>query len=670
VDVATNCKSCPAGCGIIVEVDDRRVISVRGDRSHPVSRGYTCAKGRALPWFHHRPDRLDRPVLDGAPVDWSRCLDDLAGRLQRIMAEHGGDRIGVYGGGQDSLGSFATDRFMKAIGSQQIYSGVTVDVAPAWRAAEMISGSAVELTPRWVPEDEASRLVVFVGCNPIVSHGYFTILPDPVRRIRAFQRRGGQVFVVDPRRTETATLADRHLAVRPGTDGTLLAWLVREVLASDRWPPTDDVLAGDRDALRDALSPFTRERVAEVLGVSPAELTGLFEAVASAGRLSVVAGTGVTFSPRALVTEWLRWALLILTDSMDRPGGMWFDPGWLAPLTDRTEWDHAPIGGRLDPGPASRPELSRLIGQNPAAALVDEIEAGHIRALFVWFGSPLTSLPNPARTQAAFATLDALTVMDVIETPLSAMATHVLPTAGALERIDISGFTGRTMLGPRVVPVGADRRPVWWVLGQLARRMGLDLYEGRDPDTIDEMSLLGEAAPGSPERFAALTRAGSHGIADPLWHGWVREHALPDGRWRLVLPVLLPRLPGLLEQPEPKRPLVAVSRRELRRNNASQYTPGSHDEAWADLLVHPADAEAYGIADADLVELESDNGRISGLRVRFDARIRRGVVCLPHGWHETNACNLTSTVRDLDPLTGQPVMSALDVTIRRLAAAR
>jgi anaerobic selenocysteine-containing dehydrogenase len=602
------------------------------------------------------------------PSNWTQCLDDLASRLARVIADHGPDHIGVYGsGGGDTLGHFAMGRFMKTIGTQQIYSGATVDVAPAWRAAEMVAGSTVELTPRWVPEDEASRLALFIGCNPVVSHGYFTILPDPVRRIRAFQKRGGTVCVVDPRKTETATLAGRHLAVRPGTDGTLLAWLVREVLDSGLWPPTDDVLASDRDALHQALSPFTTQAVADVVGLAPNDLHGLFALISAARRICVVTGTGVTFSPRALVTEWLRWVLLILTDSMDRPGGMWFDPGWLVPLTARVTWDHAPAGGKLDPGPTSRPELSRLAGQHPSAALVDEIEGGNVRALFVAGGSPLTSLPDPARTTNAFRSLDALALVDIIETPQTQLATHVLPTLGPLERTDVFGYTGRTMVGRRVVPNGRGRRPTWWLFAQLARRLGFDLLGGVDPDEGDEESLLREAVPGSQDRFDALVGAGSHGIADPLSYGWVREHALPNGRWRLLPPGLLERLPGLLgEQRTSQRPLTAVSRRELRRNNSGQYAPGSHGDESSSLLVHPEDACELGIEDAEVVELESDNGLISGLRVRLDPRIRPGVVCLPHGWHETNACRLTSTVRDMDPVTGQPVMSAIPVTLRRL----
>lgn len=669
-EVRTCCRCCPAGCGIVVRVDGDRVVGVRGDRDHPISRGYTCPKGRALPDFHHRADRLDAPDGPDGPGGWGPVLDDLAGRLRALMGEGGPDAVGLYratGTSGDTLGRRTAERFVRQLGSLQYYSAATVDVAPAWRAAEMVTGGGRELTPVWVPEEPASRFVLFVGCNPVVSHGYLTILADPVRRLRAVQRRGGRVWVCDPRTTATARLADEHVAPRPGTDAVLLAGLVAALLAggADTAELATRVAPDDLAALRATAAPFTLERVAARCDVPVEQLEQLVGEIRAAGRIGVVAGTGVTFGRHALVTEWLRWALLVVTGSLDRPGGMWCNPGWMVASEQRERWDHAPPGGRVEPGLPSRPDLPRLFGQSPCAALVDEIEAGRLRALFVAGGSPLTAFPDPDRTAAAFRKLDVLAVVDVVATPLSRMATHVLPATGQLERTDLVALE-RTMLAPAVVPAGAERRPTWWIFDQLGRRLGVDALGlppvdgyGADDEATLVRALCGASRGGADELFAA----GSHGVPSPRLYGWVRDRALPNGRWRLTPPGMLDRLAALLDEDADRAAaLTLVSGRQVDANNATRYVPGDRSKERPELLVHPDDAAERHLADGDEVEVATASGRLTAT-ARLDDHVRRGTVSLPHGWHGTNVCHLTDP-HDVDPLTTQPRMSGLAVELR------
>lgn len=676
-EVVTNCRCCPAGCGIVVAVDGDRVVGVRGDRDHPISRGYTCPKGRALPDFHHRADRLDHPTAHGRTAGWDEVLDDLADRIRTLVADGGADgpgpdRVGLYratGTSLDTLGRRAAERFVRELGSSQYYSAATVDVAPAWRAAEMVTGAGRELTPSWVPEDPESRFVLFVGCNPVVSHGYLTILSDPIRRLRAVQRRGGQVWVSDPRTSETARLADGHLPCRPGTDAVLLAGLVRALLddGADADELATRVDPADLAALRRAVGPFTLDRVADRCGVPPADLDRLLAAIRAAGRIGVVAGTGVTFGRHALVTEWLRWALLVVTGSLDRPGGMWCNPGWVVAHERRERWDPAPPGGRVEPGPPSRPDLPRLFGQNPCAALVDEIESGRLRALFVAGGSPLTAFPDPDRLTAALRRLDLLVALDVVDTPLARLATHVLPVTGQLERTDLVALE-RTMVAAAAVRPGADRRPTWWVFDRLGRRLGVDALgvPGARPDEDDDDALLrrlcGAGSPstgrgGADELFAA----GAHGVPSPRLYGWVRDRVLPGGRWRLVPPGMVERLAALGAADPGGDTLRLVSRRQVNANNATRYVPHDRSRERPDLLVHPDDAAARGLVDGTRVEVRTGAGGVFAT-ARVDAGVRPGTVSLPHGWPGTNVCRLTDGT-DVDPLTAQPQMSGYPVEV-------
>ena len=163
----------------------------------------------------------------------------------------------------------------------------------------------------------------------------------------------------------------------------------------------------------------------------------------------------------------------------------------------------------------------------------------------------------------------------------------------------------------------------------------------------------------APSRSLETCRSGSHGLASPNGYGWVREHALPEGRWRLSQQ-LLDRVPGLLEGAAAERPFVFVSRRQVRRLNSTQFASAP---APACIHLHPDDAVELGVGEGDLLEIHNDHGRTQGLPVRLDPTTRRGVVSVSHGWYGANVSRLVSTVQDLDPLTGQPVMSALRVSL-------
>ncbi|MFM8862661.1 MAG: molybdopterin-dependent oxidoreductase, partial [Acidimicrobiia bacterium] len=424
------CRICAAGCGIIVTTDGVQVVGVEGDVDHPTSHGYLCAKGRGLAEWHHRPDRLDVPRLRGRTATWDETLDDLASALREVRAAASPDAIALYlatGLAYDAAGQMIAPTWLKSIGSRSVLSAATVDNAPALVAAEMVTGNAM-VNPAWDPH--AGGLLLIVGSNPVVSHGYGTALPDPITYLRQHRANGGRLWVVDPRATETAHQADEHLQVVPGTDVALLATLAAALLADVSEIP--GCTADDLATLRALLDGWTIERAAAVTGVDVELVDALVRDVLDhRGRTAVMCGTGAQMSRDGLLIEWLRWIVLILSGSLEQPGGMRFIHGIfgppVAPATHET---------RSKPGPASRPELPRVIDQIPVVALVDEIESGNIRALIVTGGNLLTAAPDPQRMARALQSLDVLAVLDVVDGPMSELATHVLPATGQLERAD------------------------------------------------------------------------------------------------------------------------------------------------------------------------------------------------------------------------------------------
>lgn len=675
--VRTVCRCCSAACAIVVTAEGGRILDVKGDDDNPRTHGYICPKGHSLGYFHHRPDRLDFPVVRGRRTRWTEALDDLAAQLRALIARHGPDSVGVYqgtGAVSDTIGLPLIERFTRKLGSSQFYTAATVDVAPAFRAADMVCGTW-HLFPVWIPEDEESGLAIYLGSNPAVSNGYLTMLPDPQRRIRAFRQRGGRLWVIDPRRSQTAALADRHLAIRPGSDAVLLAWLVCELLNGDRSESDglDDYVrmtdAADRAGLLGVVQPFTLERTRAATDLTAESLLELLAAVRSAGRIAVVAGTGITFGQHALLTEWLRWVLLIVTGSLDRRGGMWFNPGWAYPLEQQTHWTHSPPGGLVGPGPKSRPELSSVFGQRPAIAIVDEIEAGNLKALLVCGSNPLTAFPDPERTRAALASLETLVCIDVVETPLTAMASHVLPSVGQMERADVVAEVS-TSYAAAVVPPVAERRPMWWMLHELGRRLGIEVIEGAQTVPCSDEQVIRHLMKNGRDGSDALIAAGSVGLTPPRLYGWLRKSALPNGRWRLTPPHMLERLAELAKSLTimgggiPADKLLLVSGRQLSRTNSTAYVSPAVSRDLPQINVHPDDAAARGLQGGDYARIASDFGML-GANVHLDARLRRGVISISHGWHEANVSRLTSSREGIDPLTTQPQMTALRVSLTK-----
>ncbi len=675
-EIHSFCRICTAMCGITVTVAGDRVLKVRGDHAHPLSGGYTCPKGRALPDWHHHPHRLDHPRLDGRTVDWDRALENLSGRLSTIIDESGPDAVAMYlasGSAYDANGRRAAERFLTAIGSRQKYTATTIDTPMRPLVAELMGGWS-GLTPMW--DQKAARLLILVGTNPVVSHGHGNGLADPVRRLRTQQERG-PVWVIDPRRTETAQLADRRLAPRPGTDHLILGWLVREILAAGADRAYLDNHATGTEELAAAVAPFTLDRATAGTGLDGDDLLDLLGAVRTAGRLSVLSGTGVSMGRHANVTEWLLWALAIVTGSYDRPGGMWFNPGYLMQL-DARSWQ--PSDGRPEPGPASRPELPRRFGEYPCAALVSEIEAGNVRALMVVGGNPLIAFPDRDRTRAALASLDVLAVADVVETDTTGPATHLLPVAGQLERADLPWMLDAyqpevaTQYTPAVVPPGADRRLMWRVFARLGRLMGVEvLPRGIDPDAATDEDLLALIADRG-RRDAATVLGARRGIVDdgaPV-HGWVLNRVLPDRRWKLAPEPLVAQLADLADsgalggsgdrddpahlggsaKPES---LVLVPRRQMRTMNGQLRDLGGVEP---EVLIHPD----HGFADGQPVRVRSAHGELVGL-ARTSDEIAPGAVSIPHGWADPNVCTLTTAESDLDPLTGMVRQSGLPVDL-------
>jgi len=670
------CRLCPAFCGLIVTVDGNRIVDVAGDPDNPLSLGYTCSKGRASGDLHHHPERLDRPLRRDATGDlvdttWDAALDEITAVLRRVIDESGPNAVAAYrasGWGLDLPGVAVSDPFFRGLGSDQIYSAITIDGPNKFVVPELIAGCSM---PWLNPDLRTTQTLLLVGQNPLVSHGHGNIVPNPVVTLRAIKARG-RIVVADPRVTETARLADVHVRLRPGSDPAFLAFLVREAFTRQRDDPYLAACAEPRsvETVAALVAPYTVGRVAEICDVGEDVLEKAAAAVLNGTRIAFASGTGASMNASGNVSEWLAWALLAMTGSLDRPGGSIFNPGVLRPKEGKKFPPVVDSGARATTMPHIRP----IFGGLPSAALADEIFTGSVRVLFVMGGNPALVFPESSKVRRALQSVELLVVCDIRHTETTELASFVLPVTSQLERADLN--TGMFFpepfvqyIGPVVAPA-ASRRPTSWVFGELSRRMGVPVMNdpaaaARLPEAFTDDDVL--------EVMAAESRIPWSTVRDAE-HGMLASSA-PGPGW--LIPDLLPHTLDLAPDPLvgqfaswdaalPRDGLVLINRRLPRQMNSTMRDVGAQATLGPlpTLLVHPDDAADRGLSSGDEVLVASRHGS-SPAQVELSDSIRPGVVSIPHGWSTPNVNELTSSTEELDPLTAMPRFSGFPVTVTR-----
>jgi len=439
----TACILCSVNCGIEVRLggeDGRTFERVRGDKAHPTSQGYTCEKALRLDHYQNGRHRLTSPLRrrdDGTfeEIDWDTAIAEIAGRLNDVKAAHGGESILYYGGGgQGNHFGGAYGRATRAAFGSRYQSNALAQekTGEFWVDGQLFGRPACHTTGEW---DEA-EVLVFVGKNPWQSHGFpraRTVLKavanDPDRTL----------IVLDPRRTETADLADHHLQVRPGGDawalGALLAVLVDEDLLADRWL---DEHATGLDDLRPELARIPITDWCARAGLAEDDVRAVARRIATAkGGVSIFEDLGIQQAPHSTLCSWLEKLLYLLTGNFGVPGAMNIHTKFANIAGNR--------GGRGIADPTSPVTGERVITSLiPAAAIPDEILTDHpdrFRALIVESGNPVHSLPDSPRMREALEALDLVVVIDVALTETGRCADYVLPAASQYEKWEATFFT-------------------------------------------------------------------------------------------------------------------------------------------------------------------------------------------------------------------------------------
>jgi len=702
------CTLCEATCGVAIEIEGRRVLSVRGDEADPFSRGYICPKAAALADLHHDPDRLRRPIVrTGAgwkEIEWDAAFDLVAEKLNSIRQTHGRDAMAFYQGNPTAhnLGLLTFGQlFLRTLGTRNAYSATSLDQLPHMLAALLMFGNQL-LMP--VPDIDRTDLFICLGANPLESNGSIMTAPNMRARLKAIRERGGQVIVLDPRRTETADQSDRHYFIRPGTDAVLLLAMVNVVIAEH--------LVGGRlpvaglTELEAAASAWPPQCAEAITGIAAADIRSLARALATTPRAVVYGRVGLCTQEFGGLAAWLCYAINALTGHLDEPGGLMFTTPAVDPL---------PLAGMLGITGSFARRRSRVSGKPefggelPVSALAEEIETpangsgkAQIRALITSAGNPVLSSPGGRRLEAAIGRLEFVVSIDPYLNETTRLAHVILPPASPLEGshydVALNMFTVRNVAkySPPTFDRSPDARHDWEICLALWTRIG-----GSGPVRRLFGKLLGALG---PDRFVDLAlRAGPHGIGrgglslaklrraphgvdlgpleprlpDRLGHADKRVHLAPP-----EYVADLARLEKTHASPPDVMPggLVLIGRRDLRSNNSWMHNSPRlvKGPTRCTVLMHPDDAEARGLADGETAKVATARGAIE-LPVETTDAMMAGVISIPHGWgHHRPGTRLRVaeavagvSINDIldpertDALTGASALNGQPVTVER-----
>ena len=689
------CPLCEATCGLTLTISEGAVTGARGDRDDVFSAGFICPKGASFGELDNDPDRLRWPLIrrDGVLTEstWEEAYAVVAHRLGEVIREHGGASVGVYLGNPNAhtiAGALYSPLIIRGLGTRQVYTASTLDQMPKHVALGLMFGSPVAFT---VPDLDRTDYLVIIGANPLVSNGSLATAADFPGKLRALRKRGGKLVVVDPARTRTAELADRHIAVRPGTDAALLFAVVHVLfeeglVAPDLGGIAEHVVGVEE--VRALAEEFSPDAVASHCGVGAEQIRVLAREIAAAPTAAVYGRIGTSTVEFGTIGSWLVDVINILTGNLDRPGGVMFPLGAAVAAPRPPKPGRGFTTGRWHSRVSGYPEaLSEL----PAAALAEEIDTpgeGQIKAMVTIAGNPVLSAPDGDRLDRALDSVDFMLSIDPYLNETTRHADVILPppppSRSAHFDFALNNLAVRNNVrySPPALPLDGrpDEPEILSRIALILYGMGADgeptLVDDQviaatlakataDPDSpvagrvVDELTAMLYPGPGYERRLDMMLRLGPYGDAfgaNPDGLTLERLKGAPHG---IDLGPLQPRVPEVLRTPSGRielapEPLIAdvarlrdslgrgadgfmlIGRRHLRSNNSWMHNVAalSGGTNRCTLQIHPDDAADLGLTDT--VVVKGPGGELLAPIETTDG-MRRGVVSLPHGWGHDRA---------------------------------
>jgi len=640
------CPLCEAICGLEFRFRDGALRAIHGDEKDPFSRGHICPKGNAILDLEVDADRLTTPMRrvgdTWEPASWDVAFAEIGARLHEIQAHHGKDAVGMYFGNPNAhhLGLAGyLPRLVRTVGSRNLFSASSVDQWPHQLVNWQMYGHQWLLP---IPDLDRLDVLLILGANPVASNGSLMTAADITERLKAISRRGS-LIVVDPRKSETAAIANQHLPITPATDYRFLLALLSELRRIG--PPKLEAYGNQLRGFDQVLEFIDGLDVMHLLFPTDIDLEDTHQVAKrlyEAENAAVYGRMGVSTQRFGTVTQYLIQLVNIYIGQLDRAGGVLpNEPAFAVTGPGTSKGSH----GRWRSRVRGLPEIS---GELPVAVLREEIETegpGQIRAMVTVAGNPVLSTPDGAALGRAMATLSFYVAVDPYINETTRHADWILPPPSHLteDHYDIffNAFAIRriTRLSQPILPTPEGALPQWQILRGLTQSLqearGEPITEWPEPRAMVSQGL--DKGP-TDVTIDALLDA-EHGIdLGPLAPSLLRRLQTESGAIEAAPSMLFALLleaeqSGDEALPDDPSSLQLIGRRHVRSNNSWMHNAERlvKGKARHHLLMHPDDGEARKLVDGQTVRIRSRVGTVA-TEVQFNADMKPGVVSLPHGF--------------------------------------
>ena len=694
------CNLCEAICGLEITVNDQNeILTIKGDEKDPFSRGHICPKAVGLKDIYLDKNRLKQPVRrtesGWETISWEEAFIEVTAKFKAIQAQHGKDAIGVYQGNPSVHNSgtlLSAPALLRILGTKNRFSATSADQLPHHFVSSLMFGHPLLLP---VPDIDRTDFMLIMGGNPLASNGSMMTVPDVANRLKAIQKRGGKFVVIDPRKTETAKIADQHIFIKPATDIYLLLAILHEILSDNKQSrfanlPIDSEAVSE---LKLVIQNYTPEAVSNITGISVEIIKSLVNDILTAKSAVVYGRMGVSVQAFGGVCQWLINCINIFTGNMDSVGGAMFTQ----PAFDL--WGRAKKGenyfNRYQSAVRKLPEFD---GELPVSAMGEDILDGGIKALFTVCGNPVLSTSNGTQLDKALTGLDYMVSVDIFINETTRHANIILPPTTGLEvaHYDLAFYNLSVRNTAKYsVPLfekDHNQRHDWEIFEEIKNRLiseeGAEIPTPKNPEEKLAMALQ-YGSYGKDGLTLQKLKDNPHGEDLGALRPCLKEKLLTDNQMVNIIPSLLlndlervalnfQKLSKEVKNTE--FDLQLIGRRHLRSNNSwmhnSERLVKGRDRCT--LLIHPETAAIRGIVNQEKVQIESRVGMVE-IAVEITDEIMPNVVSIPHGFgharkgvqldiataHAGVSLNDLTDELLIDELTGNSAFSGVPVRILR-----
>ena len=672
------CHLCEAICGLTIETQTaedgtKAITSIKGDAQDSFSRGHICPKAVALQDIQNDPDRLRQPMQrigdEWQPISWDAAFALVAQKLEAIQKAHGKNAVAIYQGNPSThnYGLMThSNYFLGLLKTRNRFSATSVDQLPHHLVSQQLYGHGMLLP---VPDIDHTDFMLILGGNPLASNGSLMTVPDVEKRLKAIQQRGGKLVVVDPRRSETAAIADQHLFVRPGQDAALLVGVLNTLFEEGLGRASHLPVSGMAE-VKAALAGFSVAQMSARCAVPEATIRQLARDFASAESAVCYGRMGVSTQEFGSLCQWLVQLINLQTGNLDRVGGA---------LCTETAFDvvATSAGNNFNRWQSRVSALPEFSGELPVAALAEEMLTpgeGQVRALITVAGNPVLSTPNGRQLERALDGLEFMVSLDMYINATTRYADLILPPTAPLEHdhydtsFNLLAVRNVTRFNQPVLDKPEGALHDWEIFIGLAEafaaKTGAELKPTMPPQQMIDRALRFGLYGDQSEQKLSLERLleHPHGLdLGALKANLAKRLKTTDQQIQVASPLLLGDLPRFAAQAQPQaNELLLIGRRHVRSNNSwmHNYHRLVKGKPRHQLLMHPDDLASRGLNDGQRVQISSRVGMVE-VEVLSSDEMMPGVVSLPHGWGHARPGVKMSIA------TQQPGVSVNDLTDER-----